>query len=125
MFGLKPLLGLEPMAPIRLQLPASQANHSAPETCMYVCMYMYVCVCVCIDVCMSYVCMYVCMYVLCMYVCMYISQKCLNYYYYYYYRIVVIISSFYIYICTYTNTHICTVNFCYNGPVCSVLALLL
>ena len=53
MFGLKPLLGLEPMAPIRPQLLVSHANHSATETCMCVCvccMYvcMYVCVCVCI-----------------------------------------------------------------------------
>ena len=41
MFGLKPLLGLEPMAPIRPQLLVSHANHSATETsiCMYVCMY--------------------------------------------------------------------------------------
>ena len=45
MFGLKPLLGLEPMAPIRPQLLVSHANHSATETCMYmfVCI-MYVCV---------------------------------------------------------------------------------
>ena len=44
MFGLKPLLGLEPMAPIRPQLLVSHANHSATETSMYVCMYvcMYV-----------------------------------------------------------------------------------
>ena len=43
--------GLEPMAPIRLQLLVSHANHSATETCinvcmhvcMYVCVYMYVC----------------------------------------------------------------------------------
>ena len=43
-FGFKPLLGLEPMAPIRPQLLVSQANHSATETSMYVCMYvcMYV-----------------------------------------------------------------------------------
>ena len=39
MFGLKPLLGLEPMAPIRPQLLVSHANHSATETSMYVCMY--------------------------------------------------------------------------------------
>ena len=32
MFGLKPLLGLEPMAPIRPQLLVSHANHSATET---------------------------------------------------------------------------------------------
>ena len=31
-FGLKPLLGLEPMAPIRPQLLVSHANHSATET---------------------------------------------------------------------------------------------
>ena len=62
----KPLLGLEPIAPIRPQLPVSQANHSATETCMYVRMYayMYACVCVCL-----YICMYVC---LCMYVYMYV-----------------------------------------------------
>ena len=36
MFGLKPLLGLEPMAPNRPQLLVSHANHSATETCMYV-----------------------------------------------------------------------------------------
>ena len=47
MFGLKPLLGLEPMAPIRPQLLVSHANHSATEKsiCMYVCMCMYMCVC--------------------------------------------------------------------------------
>ena len=39
MFGFKPLLGLEPMAPIRPQLLVSHANHSATETSMYVCMY--------------------------------------------------------------------------------------
>ena len=45
-FGFKPLLGLEPLAPIRPQLLVSHANHSATETshvskyvCMYVCMY--------------------------------------------------------------------------------------
>ena len=55
-FGIKPLLGLEPMAPIRPQLLVSHANHSATETCMYVCMYvlMYDYI---------YVCMYHCMYV--------------------------------------------------------------
>ena len=61
MFGLKPLLGLEPMAPIRPQLLVSHANHSATETSIkrmfnepmiYV---VYVCL---------YVCMYVCVYVL-------------------------------------------------------------
>ena len=31
-FGFKPLLGLEPMAPIRPQLLVSHANHSATET---------------------------------------------------------------------------------------------
>ena len=31
-FGIKPLLGLEPMAPIRPQLIVSHANHSATET---------------------------------------------------------------------------------------------
>ena len=42
----QPLLGLEPMAPIRPQLPASHANH----VCMYVCLLyfniycMYVCI---------------------------------------------------------------------------------
>ena len=41
MFGLKPLLGLEPMAPIRPQLLVSHANHSATETSMYVCMYVF------------------------------------------------------------------------------------
>ena len=46
MFGFKPLLGLEHMAPSRPQLLVSHANHSATETsiCMYVC----VCVCVCV-----------------------------------------------------------------------------
>ena len=45
MFGFKPLLGLEPMAPIRPQLLVSNANHSATETsiCMYVCMYVFSC----------------------------------------------------------------------------------
>ena len=38
-FGFKPLLGLEPMAPIRPQLQVSHANYSATETSMYVCMY--------------------------------------------------------------------------------------
>ena len=50
------------MAPIRPQLPASHANHSATETslCMYVCTYehMYV---LCMQV-RTYECMYVCMY---------------------------------------------------------------
>ena len=31
-FGFKPLLGLEPMAPIRLQLLVSHTNHLATET---------------------------------------------------------------------------------------------
>ena len=31
-FGFKPLLGLEPMAPIRPQLLVSYANHSATDT---------------------------------------------------------------------------------------------
>ena len=31
-FGIKPLLGLEPMAPIRPQLLVSHVNHSATET---------------------------------------------------------------------------------------------
>ena len=63
MFGLKPLPGLEPMAPIRPQLLVSHANHSVTETSMYVCMYVciyiyiYMCVCVCVRVCV-YVCMY-------------------------------------------------------------------
>ena len=59
-FGFKPLLGLEPMAPIRPQLPAIHATYSATK-CMYVCMYvrMYVCM---------YVCTYVCICVLRMYV---------------------------------------------------------
>ena len=68
-FGIKPLLGLEPMAPIRPQLLVSHANHSATETSMYVCMY----VCVCIYVCMyMYVCMYVCIYV---YIYIYIRTR--------------------------------------------------
>ena len=57
MFGIKPLLGLEPMAPIRPQLLVSHANHSATKTsltvcdvCIYVCMYAYLCVCVCVCV---------------------------------------------------------------------------
>ena len=59
MFGFKPLLGLEPMAPIRPQLLVSHANHSATETSIYVCMYVCMCVNVCIYVreCMyEYVC---------------------------------------------------------------------
>ena len=63
----KPLLDLEPMAPIRPQLLVSHANHSATETlCIYV--YMYVCLFVCM-----YVCMHVCTYVY-MYVCMYVGR---------------------------------------------------
>ena len=56
-FGIMPLLGLEPMTPIRPQLLVSHANHSA-TVCMYVCIdvcmcvYMYVCMCVCLSVCM-------------------------------------------------------------------------
>ena len=38
-----PLLGLEPMAPICLQLLVSHANLSAMYVCMYVCMYICVC----------------------------------------------------------------------------------
>ena len=57
-FGFKPLLGIEHMAPIRPQLPANHANHSATETsmcvyvCVYVCMYVFEClyVCVCVYV---------------------------------------------------------------------------
>ena len=64
-FGFKPLLGLEPMAPIRPQLLVSHTNHSATETsikCMYVCM--CICMCICMGICMCiYVCVYVCMYV--------------------------------------------------------------
>ena len=71
-FGSKPLLGLESMAPIRPQLPASHANHSANETCMCVCVCMYVYMYV-----LMYVCIYVCVFVfvcvcVCMYVCVYI-----------------------------------------------------
>ena len=73
MFGLKPLLGLEPMAPIRPQLLVSHANHSATET--YACVCIYVCMYVCMYLCM-YACMYVCMYV-CMYWCMTTSMYCL------------------------------------------------
>ena len=40
-FGFKPLLGLEPMAPIRPQLLVIHANHSATETSLHV--FMYVC----------------------------------------------------------------------------------
>ena len=59
-FGFKPLLGLEPMEPIRQQLQGSHANHLATETPIY----MYVCMCVC---------MYLCIYVyLCVSVCMYL-----------------------------------------------------
>ena len=73
-FGFHPLLGLEPMAPIRPQLLVSNANHSATETSMFAlnkCVYgwMAVCTYVCMHVCM-HVCIYVCMYV-CMYLCMY------------------------------------------------------
>ena len=74
--GLKPLVGLEPMAPIRPQLSASHANHSTTETyvCIGVYMYacMYVCMCVCMYMCL---CMYVCVYVYmhaCTYVCIYV-----------------------------------------------------
>ena len=84
-FGFKPLLGLEPMAPIRSQLPSSHANHSATETSyvrMYVCVYMYICtytyVRTYIRMCISmYVFMYVCFYVFkCLYmgVCTYIRM---------------------------------------------------
>ena len=55
MFGLKPLLGLEPMTPIRPQLLVNHANHSATYVLfvyMYVCMYVYM-----------YVCLYVCVYI--------------------------------------------------------------
>ena len=73
MFAFKPLLGLEPMAPIRPQLLVSHANHFPTETSMYVCM------CVCMYVCMyvrTCVCMYVCMFVrVCVYVCTY-DWKC-------------------------------------------------
>ena len=81
MFGLKPLLGLEPIAPIRPQLLVSHANHSATETSMY----LYMCVCVYV---FAYVCMYVCMYVyiyiyiymyVSMYWCMTTSMYCLLY----------------------------------------------
>ena len=44
--GFKPLLGLERMAPIRPQLPASRDNHSATETSL--------CMCVCIYFCMYF-----------------------------------------------------------------------
>ena len=76
MFGLKPLLGLEPMAPIRPQLLVSHANHSATETsCLYVCMYVgvYVYMCLCVFVC---VCVYVCICIyVCMSVCMYVTTN--------------------------------------------------
>ena len=86
MFGLKPLLGLEPMAPIRPQLLVSHVNHSATETSIkrmfnepmiyvvtivgrYVDRYVGRYVCVCMYVCIMYVCVYVCVYVsVCMYV---------------------------------------------------------
>ena len=55
--GIKPLLGLEPMAPIRPQLLVSHANHSATETSIY--LYIYVCMyTVCLYV-------YVCIYIIC------------------------------------------------------------
>ena len=80
MFGLKPLLGLEPMAPIRPQLLVSHANHSATEmyVCKHVCMYacMHACMNVCINVCM-YACMHACMYA-CMHVCMYAITSVIN-----------------------------------------------
>ena len=64
MFGFKPLLGLEPMAPIRPQLLVSHANHACVCMCIYVCMYacMYVCICMygCMD---GWMCMYVCLFV--------------------------------------------------------------
>ena len=72
MFGFKPLLGLEPVAPIRPQLLVSHTNHSA-TICMYVCMCvcMYLCLCVCKCVCM-YPCICVCICV-CVCVCMYVN----------------------------------------------------
>ena len=71
-FCFKPLLGLESMAPIRLQLLVSHANLSATET-SHVRMYVYVCVYVCMYLCV-YVCMYVLMYA-CMYVCIYLIMN--------------------------------------------------
>ena len=103
MFGLKPLLGLEPMAPIRPQLLVSHANHSATETSIkkdvqwtddirgdqkprgppLTCLTlwanlalasMYLCMCVCMHVCV-YVSMCVCRYVyMCGCVCMYVCM---------------------------------------------------
>ena len=73
MFGLKPLLGLDPMAPNRPQLLVSHDNHSATETSIkrmfnepmiyeiFVCMYI-----------IPYVRMYVC--TKCMYVYIYESM---------------------------------------------------
>ena len=87
----KPLLGLEPMAPIRPQLPTNHANHSATKTspCIYVFLYVGIYVCMCMYICLHvFVCMYVCMYV-CMCVCMYLS----------------IYLYIYIYIYIYTHTH--------------------
>ena len=66
-FGFKPLLGLEPMAPIRPQLLVSHANHSATETYikrMFNEPMIYVVTrntTVCVSACWS-VCMYICMH---------------------------------------------------------------
>ena len=48
-FGFKPLLELEPMAPIRPQLLVSHANHSTTKTSLSV--RMYVCTNVCMYTC--------------------------------------------------------------------------
>ena len=80
-FRFKPLLGLEPIVPIRPQLLVSHANNSATETshvCMYVCV--YVCMYVCMHECM-HVCMHICMYAYmhaCMYVCIHIYIRMLT-----------------------------------------------
>ena len=47
-FGFKPLLGLEPRAPILPQLLASHVNHSATETSH---VFIYVCMLLCMHVC--------------------------------------------------------------------------
>ena len=73
-FGFKPLLGFEPIAPIRPQLLVSHDNHSATETSMYVCSTIYVCI--------MYVCVYMCVRAymrVCMHVCVRAHAFCFNF----------------------------------------------
>ena len=98
----QPLLGLEPMAPIRPQLLVSHANHSATETSICICMYMYICMCM--YVCMYvYVCIYVCV---CMYVYMYV---CIMYVYVHecMYVCMYVYVYMYVYVCMYVFIYVC------------------